>query len=407
PVDQGRADLVPRDHGAGRRLGRVRNPHARRARQRRVGDQRVEDLHHERPPRRLHRPRHEDRPRRRLRRLHAVPGRHGPAGRGAREEAREARHARVGHRPARVQRRARAGRRDPRRARQGLLPHHVGAPGGAADRRRRLRRRRPAGLRQDAPVRARAQGVRPRDRALPGDPPQVRRHGDEDRVGAPARLLDRVAVPERRVPGARDIDGEAVRRTHRRGGRRRVHPDQRRRRLHEGVRDRGRVARHAAEPHRRRHRRDHARRDRALVRALDVGALLDHVHSYYRALNTGDPDKVAEHFTDDAVHYYTRLGPHEGARTIGEHTKWAVENLEGQWYVDNTIEDGEHAVIEWAMTWRDPETGEPRLDRGSEWFEFRDGRISEVRAYVHNGQLNRSGDLIGFDHKGRGYTVLE
>ena len=38
-----------------------------------------------------------------------------------------------------------------------------------------------------------------------------------------------------------------------------------------------------------------------------IGALLDHVRSYYEALNSGDPDRVAGHFTDDAVHYYTRL----------------------------------------------------------------------------------------------------
>ena len=48
-----------------------------------------------------------------------------------------------------------------------------------------------------------------------------------------------------------------------------------------------------------------------------IGALLDHVRSYYEALNSGDPDRVAEHFADDAVHYYTRLGPHQGARQIG------------------------------------------------------------------------------------------
>jgi ketosteroid isomerase-like protein len=137
-----------------------------------------------------------------------------------------------------------------------------------------------------------------------------------------------------------------------------------------------------------------------------VGALLDHVRSYYEALNTGDPQAVAEHFTDDAVHYYTRLGPHEGAQTIGEHTKWAVENLEGQWQIDNAIEDGEQAVIEWAMTWRDPKSGARRLDRGTEWFRFRDGRICEVRAYHHGGPKNPSGDLLGFDHAGRGYATL-
>ena len=139
-----------------------------------------------------------------------------------------------------------------------------------------------------------------------------------------------------------------------------------------------------------------------------MGQLIDHIRSYYESLNTGDPEKVAAHFTDDAVHYYTRLGPHEGARTIGEHTKWAVDSIDGQWHIDNAIEDGEQAVIEWAMTWRDPRTGEPRLDRGTEWFAFGDdGRIKEVRAYFHSDPRNRSGNLLGFDHKGRGYTVLE
>ena len=109
-----------------------------------------QDLHHQRPPGRLHRAGDEDRPGRRLRRLHAVPRRHGLPGRDPREEAREARHARLRHRAARLPGRPRAGRRRARRGRQGLLPHHVGAPGRAADRRRGLRRRRPALLRPHA-----------------------------------------------------------------------------------------------------------------------------------------------------------------------------------------------------------------------------------------------------------------
>src|SRR4051812_541337 len=90
----------------------------------------------------------------------------------------------------------------------------------------------------------------------------------------------------------------------------------------------------------------------------EMGEKLDHIRSYYDALNTGNPDEVARHFTDDAVHYYTRMGPHEGARTIGGRTKWAVENIDGQWHMYNGIEEGDQAVIEWAMTWRHPETGE-------------------------------------------------
>ncbi len=137
-----------------------------------------------------------------------------------------------------------------------------------------------------------------------------------------------------------------------------------------------------------------------------MGALLDHIRSYYDALNTGDPEAVARHFTDDAVHYYTRLGPHEGARTIGEHTKLGVDHLEGQWHLENGIDDGEQAVIEWTMTWRAPKSGARRLDRGTEWFRFREGKICEVRAYHHSNEKNRSGDLLGFDHAGRGHTTL-
>jgi ketosteroid isomerase-like protein len=137
-----------------------------------------------------------------------------------------------------------------------------------------------------------------------------------------------------------------------------------------------------------------------------MGSHVDHVRSYYEALNSGDAEAVAAHFTGDATHYYTRLGPHEGAETIGQMTNWAVENIEAQWFVENAIEAGDQAAIEWTMIWRDPESGEGRLDRGTEWFLFRDGKIAEVRAYHHGGKKNPQGDLLGFDHEGRGYTML-
>ena len=59
------------------------------------------------------------------------------------------------------------------------------------------------------------------------------------------------------------------------------------------------------------------------------------------------------------------------------------------------------------MTWRDP-----RSRASGAWTaapsgsEFEDGRICEVRAYHHGGKKNRSGDLLGFDHAGRGHTTL-
>jgi len=131
------------------------------------------------------------------------------------------------------------------------------------------------------------------------------------------------------------------------------------------------------------------------------------VRAYYEALNAGDAAAVSAHFTDDAVHYYTRLGPHEGAVTIGNYAALGVSTIDAQWYIENLIEQGNQVVIEWTMTWRDPQSGAERLDRGTEWFQIRDGRIAEVRAYHHGGKKNPQGDLLGFDHKSRGHTMLE
>ncbi len=132
----------------------------------------------------------------------------------------------------------------------------------------------------------------------------------------------------------------------------------------------------------------------------------ERVRAYYASLNSGDAAAVSAHFAEDAVHYYTRLGPHEGAKTIGDYAALGVSTIDAQWYIENLIEQGDQVAIEWTMTWRDPKSGE-RLDRGAELFLIRDDRIAEVRAYHHGGRKNPQGDLLGFDHAGRGYTMLE
>lgn len=132
-----------------------------------------------------------------------------------------------------------------------------------------------------------------------------------------------------------------------------------------------------------------------------MGARADHVRSYYAALNTGDADAVAAHFTEDAVHWYTRRPASVGAAQIGEHTRLAVEHLHAVWTIEHLVEGADEVVIEWSMAWDHPERGERCLDRGAEFLAFRGDLICEVRAYY-----SRDGDLVGFDHAARGHTVL-
>jgi hypothetical protein len=133
---------------------------------------------------------------------------------------------------------------------------------------------------------------------------------------------------------------------------------------------------------------------------------LDHVRSYYESLNTPNADAIAAHFTSDATHYYTRLGPHRG-RGIAENACWAIRNLDARWHLEHGIEADGEVVIEWSMSWRNPDSGERRINRGTEWFRFEDGLISEVRAYHHGDRRNPEGNLLGFDHAARGHTTLE
>jgi ketosteroid isomerase-like protein len=126
----------------------------------------------------------------------------------------------------------------------------------------------------------------------------------------------------------------------------------------------------------------------------------DRVRAYYEDLNRGDADLVARHFTDDAVHYYTRREPHVGARAIAENAALAVRHLNAEWRLEHLVDGGDEVAIEWSMAFDHPTKRTRLLDRGAELFSFRDGRICEVRAYYDE----RGGDLTGFDHAARGHA---
>src|SRR5205823_6119770 len=139
--------------------------------------------------------------------------------------------------------------------------------GGGRDRRGAAR------LRVHDGLRAQPAGVRPADRQLPGHQAPARRHGHQDRLSAGLRLSDGEAVGPGRVPGARDLAGEADGDPGRvRGGRRRD-PDPGWPRLHARVSGRARVAGRPARPHRRRDGRDHEGDHRQVVRTVSSAVL--------------------------------------------------------------------------------------------------------------------------------------
>jgi ketosteroid isomerase-like protein len=125
----------------------------------------------------------------------------------------------------------------------------------------------------------------------------------------------------------------------------------------------------------------------------------ERVRAYYADLRSGDAELVARHFTEDAVHFYTRRDPDVGAARIAAMAALATEHLEAVWTLENLVGDGDQVAIEWSMAFVHPEKG-PLLDRGTEWFRFRDGLICEVRAYYDE----RGGDLRGFDHAAAGHS---
>ncbi|GAC1436262.1 MAG: hypothetical protein NVSMB51_07250 [Solirubrobacteraceae bacterium] len=130
------------------------------------------------------------------------------------------------------------------------------------------------------------------------------------------------------------------------------------------------------------------------------------VERSYAALEKRDTAAVGACFTPQATLPDTRREPDRGAAAIAERTQQAIERLDGRWCIENAPAGADQACIEWTMSWRAPETGEPSLDRAAEWFSFEDGLISEVRAYHHGSPRNPAGELIGFDRAGRGHHTL-
>jgi len=125
----------------------------------------------------------------------------------------------------------------------------------------------------------------------------------------------------------------------------------------------------------------------------------DRIEAYFAACGSGDAERVAAHFSDDAVIYDTNHSPVRGAATIGAF--WASVGARwggASWHVDRYLGAGDEAAIEWTMV-----ASTPRhfVVRGSEWYRFdEEGRITEIRQYWTFDRNRLDTGLVGFPYEG-------
>jgi ketosteroid isomerase-like protein len=130
--------------------------------------------------------------------------------------------------------------------------------------------------------------------------------------------------------------------------------------------------------------------------------------AYFDSCNTGDPDRIAAHFTDDAVIYDTNHPPVRTAAEIGRfwqriHGQWAG----ARWQVDRVVSDGQTAAIEWQMAGTADER--PFIFHGSEHYAFQGELIAEIRQYWHFDRESMETGLVDYpygnaaavDHRGK------
>ena len=127
--------------------------------------------------------------------------------------------------------------------------------------------------------------------------------------------------------------------------------------------------------------------------------------AYYRGCNTQDFDLMMSTFTPDIVHYFVDHSAVVGANALiitgkvapKTHANWRWIT----WYckAEQSL-NGER--------WQPQQTDEAEILRGTEWYVFKDERISEIRSYHCNYYLNapENRELHDFDYAERGYRQL-
>lgn len=131
------------------------------------------------------------------------------------------------------------------------------------------------------------------------------------------------------------------------------------------------------------------------------------VREYFDACNTGDIEDLMRTMTSDVAHYFlpTTFPPIRGAEHLARFWRKYKETLNPIWKVERVIASGDDVVNEWSCAWSPPGSSKRFMNRGTEWYVMRDGRIAEVRAYFI-ATPDSSVELSEFPYSERGYLLL-
>ena len=134
---------------------------------------------------------------------------------------------------------------------------------------------------------------------------------------------------------------------------------------------------------------------------------LETIRTYYVGCSTGNVELMKSTFTPDVTHYFTDHGPISGAETLANY--WAGFNTKERkaiWTVDHFMANEDEAVIEWTMINTSLNEQRKAILRGAEWYQFREGKIAEIRAYFRWVDEQLASELIGFPYTERGYPTF-
>jgi len=130
------------------------------------------------------------------------------------------------------------------------------------------------------------------------------------------------------------------------------------------------------------------------------------VLKYFDGCNSGSIEDLLSTLDPAVIHYFLpqQFKTIRGAEHLARYWRKFQLLLNPTWKIDHTIAQGSEVVSEWSCLWTPEGTNTRLMMRGSEWYQMRDERILEVRAYY--GFSNTSNiEFSDFPYAERGYLV--